>query len=54
MESESRQIETVFTSYDDRNDLGISRSFFLSGPLVYNPGSGSDEVGYDYDEKALT
>ena len=53
MESEGRQIETVFTLYDDKIDLGISRSFFLSRPLVYNPGTGS-EVGYDYDEKALT
>ena len=53
MESGSRQIETVFTSYDDRFDLGIPRSFFLSRPPVYYPGMGS-EVGYDYDEKVLT
>ena len=53
MESEGRQIETVFTSYDYRIDLGISRSFFLSRPPVYNPRTGS-EIGYDYDKKDLT
>ena len=53
MESESRQVETAFTPYDYRIDLGVSRSFFLSRPPAYNPGTGS-EVGCDYDEKALT
>ena len=43
----------MFSLYDYRIDLGISRSFFLSRPLVYNPGTGS-EVGYDYDKEALT
>ena len=52
-ESEGRQTETVFTSCDCRINLGISRSFFLSRPLVYNSGTGS-EVRYDYNEKALT
>ena len=53
MESEGRQIGTVFTLYDERFDLGISRSFFLSRPPVYNPGTGS-EVRYDYNGNALT
>ena len=53
MESASRQTETVFTLYEWRINLGISRNFFLSRPPVYNPGT-NFEVGYDYDENALT
>ena len=53
MVSEGRQIGTDFTLYNYRIDLGISRSFFLSRPPVYNPGTGS-EVGYDHDKEALT
>ncbi len=52
-ESEGRQIENMFILYDYRVDLGISRSFLLSRPPVYHPGTGS-EFRNDYDEKAPT
>ena len=52
-ESEGRQIDIVFTWYDYRIDLGISRGLLLSRPPVYNSGTGS-EIRNDYNEDSPT